>query len=77
MLSQQIESKESKQRAAKRQMSREDRDLRKQRDDAREELEDIQERLRDTSLTKEERAEFDNRAMELSKTLTMFDTDDD
>ena len=77
MLTQQIQSKETKQRAAKRQMSREDRMLRQQRDDAREELESIQEQLRDTTLSKDERAELDNRAIEASKTLTMFDTDDD
>ena len=77
MLTQQIQSKETKQRAAKRQMSREDRMLRQQRDDAREELESIQEQLRDTTLSKDERAELDNRAIEASKTLTMSDTDDD
>ena len=77
MLTGDARSKESRQRAAKRQMTREDRNLRKQRDDAREELEGIQEMLRDTGLSKDDRAELDNRAIELSKTLTMFDTDDD
>jgi small-conductance mechanosensitive channel len=77
MLTGDARSKESRQRAAKRQMTHEDRNLRKQRDDAREELEGIQEMLRDTGISKDDRAELDNRAIELSKTLTMFDTDDD
>jgi hypothetical protein len=33
--------------------------------------------LRDTGISKDDREELDNRAIELSKTLTMFDTDDD
>jgi hypothetical protein len=77
MLTGDARSKESRQRAAKRQMTREDRNLRKQRDDAREELEGHKEMLRDTGISKDDRAELDNRAIELSKTLTMFDTDDD
>ncbi|MEJ6562563.1 MAG: mechanosensitive ion channel family protein [Euryarchaeota archaeon] len=68
--------KATRQRAAKSQMSREDRKLRKEREAAREELEGIQESLREPEMAKAERADLEARALELSKMLTMFDTDD-
>lgn len=68
--------KATRQRAAKSQMGREDRKLRKEREAAREELEEIQETLRAPEMAKAERADLEARSLELSKMLTMFDTDD-